>query len=75
MTPVSDEKWMTRALALARSAEALGEVPVGAVIVKDNEIIAEGFNQPAGESNPLPRGVCTQQSTSRVGDAGPTWSM
>jgi tRNA(adenine34) deaminase len=42
----ADEQWMTRALVLARQAEALDEVPVGAVIVKDNQIIAEGFNQP-----------------------------
>ena len=41
-----DEKWMEMALVLARKAEALGEVPVGAVIVKADELIAEGFNQP-----------------------------
>ena len=43
---MSDAQWMKRALALARDAEVLGEVPVGAVIVKDNQIIAEGFNRP-----------------------------
>jgi tRNA(adenine34) deaminase len=43
---LNDEHWMMRALELARDAEALGEVPVGAVIVKDDQIIAEGFNQP-----------------------------
>jgi tRNA(adenine34) deaminase len=37
---------MSRALELAREAEALGEVPVGAVIVKDDQIVAEGYNQP-----------------------------
>lgn len=37
---------MRRALEQARRAEALGEVPVGAVIVKDEKLIAEGFNQP-----------------------------
>lgn len=41
-----DERWMSRALEMARKAEVLGEVPVGAVIVKDDQIIAEGFNQP-----------------------------
>ena len=35
-----------RALELARKAEAVGEVPVGAVLVKENQIIAEGWNQP-----------------------------
>nr|WP_041771348.1 tRNA adenosine(34) deaminase TadA [Psychromonas sp. CNPT3] len=41
---VNDEKWMQYALLLADKAEALGEVPVGAVLVKDNEVIAEGWN-------------------------------
>lgn len=43
---MNDVQFMRHALSLAKSAEALGEVPVGAVIVKDNKIIAEGFNQP-----------------------------
>ena len=47
-----DEKFMWRALELARAAEAVGEVPVGAVVVKDGEIIGEGFNQPIGLHDP-----------------------
>lgn len=47
----SDHKWMERALELARQAEAAGEVPVGAVIVKDDEIIAEGWNQPISSND------------------------
>ena len=43
---MNDEYWMRQALVLANKAESLGEVPVGAVIVRDNEIIAEGYNQP-----------------------------
>ena len=43
---MDDVSFMRQALHLAKSAEALGEVPVGAVIVKHNQIIAEGFNQP-----------------------------
>jgi len=42
----NDEQFMQRALELARQAEAAGEVPVGAVIVKGGEIVGEGFNQP-----------------------------
>ena len=42
----SDEYWMQQALKLAQQAEAEDEVPVGAVIVKDGELIAEGWNQP-----------------------------
>ncbi len=41
----SDEFWMARALALASQAESVGEVPIGAVVVLDNEIIGEGYNQ------------------------------
>ena len=37
---------MAQALQLAHKAEAAGEVPVGAVLVKDNQLIAEGWNQP-----------------------------
>ena len=44
--------WMKRALELAEQAEALGEVPVGAVIVKNNQLIAEGFNQPISQNDP-----------------------
>lgn len=43
---------MLQALALARSAEQAGEVPVGAVVVNDGEIIGRGFNQPVGGSDP-----------------------
>jgi len=47
-----DEKFMRRALELAREAEAAGEVPVGAVIVKDGAIVAEGWNRPIGTNDP-----------------------
>jgi len=40
-----DEQWMQYALALARDAEAEGEVPVGAVLVRDNTVIGEGWNR------------------------------
>lgn len=47
-----DEFWMRRAIELATQAEALGEVPVGAVIVVNDEIIGEGFNQPITANDP-----------------------
>lgn len=47
-----DEKWMRKALTLALEAEAINEVPVGAVIVRDGEMIGEGFNQPIRQSDP-----------------------
>ena len=39
------EKFMKKALMLAKKAEDIDEVPVGAVIVKDNKVIATAFNQ------------------------------
>lgn len=47
-----DEKYMRRALELAAQGEQLGEVPVGAVIVCNDEIIGEGFNQPISSHDP-----------------------
>ncbi len=43
---------MREALALAHRAEVLGEVPVGAVVVKDGEIIGRGFNAPISRHDP-----------------------
>ena len=47
-----DLTFMKRALDHARQAEAAGEVPVGAVIVKDGVIVAEGWNHPIGAHDP-----------------------
>lgn len=43
---------MREAISLARSAECLGEVPVGALVVRDGTIVGRGFNSPIGESDP-----------------------
>lgn len=43
---------MTRALSLARQAARKGEVPVGAVVVRDGRIIGEGFNLTRSDSDP-----------------------
>jgi tRNA(adenine34) deaminase len=40
-----DEKYMRRAIALAAEAGKLGEVPVGALIVHENQIISESYNE------------------------------
>ena len=48
----ADRHFMSRAIELARQAEAAGEVPVGAVIVRDGEILAEGFNRPISTHDP-----------------------
>lgn len=47
-----DAVFMRQAIDQARNAWALGEVPVGAVVVKDGEVIATGFNQPIGTHDP-----------------------
>jgi tRNA(adenine34) deaminase len=47
-----DLHFMRRALDLAREAEVAGEVPVGALIVRDGEILAEGFNRPISTHDP-----------------------
>lgn len=51
ITP-SDEQWMRYAIRLAQRAEQQGEVPVGAILVKDNRCIAEGWNQPIQHHDP-----------------------
>jgi len=50
--PPTDLDWMSRALELARRAESEGEVPVGAVLVLNDECIGEGWNRPIGASDP-----------------------
>jgi tRNA(adenine34) deaminase len=40
-----DEYWMQYALQLADNAQQQGEIPVGAVLIKDNQIVSEGWNQ------------------------------
>ena len=47
-----DIHWMRRALELATLAAREGEVPVGALIVKDGELIAEGRNRPIAHHDP-----------------------
>src|SRR4030065_2007774 len=47
-----DIRWMRRALDLARHAEQAGEVPVGAVVVLNDEVIGEGWNQPIVSHDP-----------------------
>jgi tRNA(adenine34) deaminase len=49
---MDDESFMREALQLARRAWDAGEVPVGAVVVRDGEIIGRGFNRPISSSDP-----------------------
>src|SRR5262245_29002622 len=51
-TGPTDDGWMGEALALAAAAGGRGEVPVGAVIVKDGAIVGRGGNAPITASDP-----------------------
>jgi tRNA(adenine34) deaminase len=50
--PANDDAWMDEALALARAAGARGEVPVGAIVVRDGVVIGRGGNAPVATSDP-----------------------
>lgn len=70
------ERWMAHALSLAEQAQAHGEVPVGAVIVLDGEIIGEGWNQPISQHDPTAhaeimalRQACTHMNNYRLPQA------
>lgn len=48
----NDHVWMRTALELARCGGESGEVPVGAVVVKDGQIIGRGYNHPISSHDP-----------------------
>ncbi|MDR2507276.1 MAG: tRNA adenosine(34) deaminase TadA [Candidatus Accumulibacter sp.] len=49
---MQDDFFMREAISMALSAECLGEVPVGAVVVHKGVIVGRGFNSPIGDSDP-----------------------
>ena len=49
---MTDADYMRHALKLASQSQAAGEVPVGAVVVKDGEIVGRGFNAPISRRDP-----------------------
>lgn len=51
-TTEEDVMWMRHALTLADKAESIGEVPVGACVVLNGELIGEGFNTPITDNDP-----------------------
>ena len=61
---------MRRALELARLARERGEVPVGAVVVLDDQVIGEGFNQPITASDPTAHAeiVALRDAAKRIGN-------
>jgi tRNA(adenine34) deaminase len=67
---MSDELFMREALALAAAAEALGEVPVGAVVVKDGAIIGRGYNRPISACDPSAHAeiIAMRDAAARIGN-------
>lgn len=61
---------MQRALALARQAAERGEVPVGAVIMRGNECIAEGYNSPREDHDPTAHAeiVAIREAAEKLGN-------
>lgn len=71
-----DVKWMQRALELAARGEAEGEVPVGALVVRDGQILGEGWNRPIAARDPTAhaeilalRAAATRAADYRLGGA------
>lgn len=66
----ADDTFMARALELARAGAALGEVPVGAVVVKDGVIVGEGYNQPISAQDPTAHAevVALRDAAQRLGN-------
>ena len=67
---MDDSEFMGLALDLAREAGAAGEVPVGAVVVIDGEVVGRGCNQPIGRHDPTAHAEITalRDAATRLGN-------
>ncbi len=67
---MNDSNWMQRALALAGQAAELGEVPIGAVVVRGEEILGQGFNRREVDGDPLAHAeiLAIRQASKALGD-------
>ena len=65
-----DDAWMAHALELARAAESEGEVPVGAVIVRGDELLGEGQNRTVRDADPTAHAevVAIRRASTAQGD-------
>lgn len=65
-----NEQFMREAMGLAQQAELCGEVPVGAVVVKEGCIVGVGFNQPISRQDPAAHAeiVALRDAASRLGN-------
>ncbi len=66
----TDVQWMTRALELAELAASRGEVPVGAVLIKDEGMVAEGHNLTVTSNDPTAHAevVVVREAAQKLGD-------
>jgi len=67
---MTDETFMREALELARAAAATGEVPVGAVVVKDGAVVGRGYNRPVAGRDPTAHAevTCLRDAAERIGN-------
>ena len=67
---MSDELFMREALAMAKQAAEAGEVPVGAVLVKDGAVVGRGYNQPISGKDPTAHAemVALRDAAERIGN-------
>jgi tRNA(adenine34) deaminase len=65
-----DADWMRHALELAARAEAEGEVPVGALVVRNDEVLGEGWNQPVALRDPTAHAeiLALRSAAQKIGD-------
>ena len=70
MRPQDDAAWMELALEQARQAAALEEVPVGALVIKDGEIVGQGHNRNLLDNDPTAHAevVALRQAAARLGN-------
>lgn len=64
-----DEIWMKKCLELAKRAADLGEVPVGALIVRGDEVLAEAFNLKESKNSPLAHAelLAIEEASKKIG--------
>jgi tRNA(adenine34) deaminase len=67
---MSDEAFMREALALAKRAAEAGEVPVGAVVVREGAVVGRGYNQPVSGKDPTAHAevIALRDAAERVGN-------
>ena len=65
-----DVPFMRRALELAQEAARAGEVPVGAVVVQDGQVVGEGWNRPIGTHDPSAHAemIALREAAARIGN-------